>query len=155
MPIGSCRAISGCCASRKQVLSKYFKALYRDAMRRAYEAAYGHIARCSGPEAAILDCGANNGWAFDVLAERFGITRAQYHGIEWNARCAEQGRARGLDIAQGDLNQGIACDDGSFSCIQALSVLEHLLNPCRFLKACHRVLRPGGRLVLLTPNSST
>jgi hypothetical protein len=35
------------------------------------------------------------------------------------------------------------------------SVLEHLLNPCRFMKDCHRVLRPGGYLVLLTPNIST
>jgi 2-polyprenyl-3-methyl-5-hydroxy-6-metoxy-1,4-benzoquinol methylase len=137
------------------VLSGYFRSLYQDAMRRAYEAAYGHIAGCSGSGAAILDCGANNGWVFDILAERCGITRDQYRGIEWNARCAEEGRARGLEIAQGDLNQGIAHADASFSCVQALSVLEHLLNPCRFLKACHRVLRPGGRLVLLTPNIST
>jgi SAM-dependent methyltransferase len=137
------------------VFSKYFKSLYQDAMHRAYETAYGHIERCCGAEAAILDCGANNGWAFDILAERCGVTRRQYRGIEWNARCAEEGRARGLDIAHGDLNQGIPYGDASFSCIQALSVLEHLLNPCRFLKACHRVLRPGGRLVLLTPNIST
>jgi hypothetical protein len=34
-------------------------------------------------------------------------------------------------------------------------VLEHLLNPCQFLKESHRVLRPGGRVVLLTPNIST
>ena len=124
-------------------------------MGRAYEAAYGHIAGCSGPGAAILDCGANDGWAFDVLARRCGIAPGQYRGIEWNAKCAEQGRARGLEIAEGDLNQGIAHGDASFSCVYALSVLEHLLNPCRFLKACHRVLRPGGRLVLLTPNIST
>ena len=124
-------------------------------MHRAYEAAYRHIARCADREAAILDCGANDGWAFDILAERCGITPSQYRGIEWNARCAEEGRKRGLEIAQGDLNEGIAYGDDSFSCIQALSVLEHLLNPCRFLKACHRVLRPGGRLVLLTPNIST
>jgi predicted SAM-dependent methyltransferase len=33
-------------------------------------------------------------------------------------------------------------------------VLEHLVNGCRFLQESHRVLKPGGRLVLITPNLS-
>jgi hypothetical protein len=37
----------------------------------------------------------------------------------------------------------------------ALSVLEHLINGCRFILECHRVLRPQGRFILLTPNIST
>ncbi len=44
---------------------------------------------------------------------------------------------------------------GQGDLIDALSVLEHLLNPCRFLKECHRVLECHGRLILLTPNIST
>jgi SAM-dependent methyltransferase len=124
-------------------------------MQRAYEAAYARICECAGPQAAILDCGANNGSVFDILAARCGIARTQYRGVEWHATHAEQGRARGLDIVDGDLNQGLPHADASFSCVYALSVLEHLLNPCRFLKHCHRVLRPGGRLVVLTPNIST
>lgn len=137
------------------MLSGYFKSLYQDTMQRAYEAAYRHITQSSAPDAAILDCGANDGWAFEILKERCGITPAQYRGVEWNARCVQSGRARGLDIVQADLNQGLPHADCSFSCVYALSLLEHLLNPCRFLKHCHRVLRPGGRLVLLTPNIST
>lgn len=124
-------------------------------MGRAYEAAYAHIAACAGRQAAILDCGASDGRVFDILAARCGIAPAQYHGIEWSARHADKARARGLAVVQGDLNQGLPHEDASFTCVYALSVLEHLLNPCRFLTHCHRVLRPGGRLVLLTPNIST
>jgi len=124
-------------------------------MSRAYNAAYEHITSSVDPDSAILDCGANNGWTFDHISKKCEIERSQYRGIEWNARCVEEGRNRGLDITQGDLNIGIPFESEVYSCVYALSVLEHLLNPCRFIKECHRVLRPGGQLVLLTPNIST
>jgi len=67
----------------------------------------------------------------------------------------QTGRDKGLDIVQGDLNVKLEFADAQFQCIFALSLLEHLLNPCRFLRECHRCLQPGGTLVLLTPNIST
>lgn len=137
------------------MLRRYFRSLYQDAMHRAYETAYRHIAQGIDSQAMVLDCGAGDGPAFDVLAQHCGLEPSQYRGIEWSADRAGQGRARGLGIVQADLNRGIPHPDASFSCVYALSVLEHLLNPCRFLKECRRVLRPGGRLVLLTPNIST
>lgn len=124
-------------------------------MRRAYDAAYRSIAASLDGNATVLDCGAASGHAFDVLERSRGIRPAQYRGVEWDAESAARGRRRGLDIVQGDLNRGIPHEGGAFGCVFALSVLEHLLNPCRFLKDCHRVLQPGGRLVLLTPNIST
>jgi SAM-dependent methyltransferase len=137
------------------LLSQYFKSLYQHTMSRAYSTAYDYIASSVGPDSLVLDCGANNGWTFDLIRERCELAPNQYHGIEWNARCVEAGRNRGLNIIQGDLNMGIAGADGTYSCIYALSVLEHLLNPCRFMKESYRVLRLGGQLVLLTPNIST
>jgi predicted SAM-dependent methyltransferase len=58
-------------------------------------------------------------------------------------------------VAWGDLNRPLPVESASVDCTYAFSVLEHLLMPCAFLAECHRVLRPGGRLVLLTPNIST
>lgn len=137
------------------LLSRYFKSLYQRTMSRAYNAAYEHIASSLGPDSTVLDCGANNGWTFDRISIRYKLSPGQYRGIEWNVRCVEEGRNRGLNIVQGDLNTGIPDEGGTYSCVYALSVLEHLLNPCRFLNECYRVLRPGGQLVLLTPNIST
>lgn len=137
------------------MLKRYFKGLYQDAMGRAYEAAYTSIAACVAPEASVLDCGAGDGSVFDMLAQRCGLAREQYRGVEWHTRYAEKGRSRGLAIVDGDLNEGLPHEPASFTCVYALSVLEHLLNPCRFLSHCYRVLRPGGRLVVLTPNIST
>jgi len=137
------------------LLSGYLKSLYNDTMHRAYDTAWESIAASTGPGAAVLDCGANNGWAFTQLVERCPLSKDQYFGVEWNVRCAEEARERGFNVVQGDLNAGIPHESERFSCVFALSLVEHLLNPCRFLREAHRVLRPGGRLVVLTPNIST
>lgn len=137
------------------MLANYFSALYRDAMERAHEAAYAAITAAIDPDSRVLDCGASGGASFDQLARRASLSASRYSGIDWHPEATAQARARGLDVLTGDLNQGLARADGEFSCVFALSLLEHLLNPCRFLRDCHRVLRPGGTLVLLTPNIST
>lgn len=137
------------------MLKKYFKSLYQDAMGRAYSTSFKYIASTVSDDSLILDCGANNGWTYDILSKESKLAPHQYVGIEWNLKCAEEGRARGLNIISGDLNSKINIEDETHTCVYALSVLEHLLNPCRFLNSCHRVLKPGGRLVLLTPNIST
>ena len=124
-------------------------------MREAYGLAKGEIAHCLADGGKVLDCGAGQGWMYDELSGMAPVARERYVGIEWDATLAEEGRRRGLNIRGGDLNRGIPHDDDSFGCVYALSVVEHLLNGCRFLRECHRVLRPGGTLILLTPNIST
>ncbi|HET6953576.1 MAG TPA: methyltransferase domain-containing protein [Acidimicrobiales bacterium] len=42
--------------------------------------------------------------------------------------------------------------DGEFDAVVASHIIEHLANPTRALAEIHRVLRPGGRLVLLVPD---
>ena len=138
-----------------RLLSRYFRSLYQRTTHKAYDTAYARIAATIDSHSVVLDCGASGGWTFDALSKRCRIKPEQYRGIERDIRCVEDGRKRGLNIALGDLDRGIPHESGIFSCVCALSTLEHLLNPCRFLRDCHRVLRPGGQLVLLTPNIST
>jgi hypothetical protein len=57
-----------------------------------------------------------------------------------------------------DLNLNVDVDrlgpieDASFDAVIASHVIEHLANPLRALQEFHRVLRPGGRLVLIVPD---
>ncbi|MGV1100367.1 methyltransferase domain-containing protein [Thiovibrio sp. JS02] len=133
----------------------YFKRLYERTMREAYTTATEEIVASLRGGGAILDCGANNGRMFDVLGRSVSLQSPQYFGVEWDRETAEKGQMRGLQITCADLNIGIPYEDEKFSCVFGLSLLEHLLNGCRFLRECHRVLQPGGKLVLLTPNIST
>lgn len=137
------------------MLTAYLKNLYQRTMREAYNRAGTEIASALQPGGKVLDCGANNGWMFDTLAKQVNIDPSRYSGVEWDRMKAEEGRQRGLDIKQGDLNRDLPYADDEFRCVFALSVVEHLLNPCRFMKESHRVLAPGGTLVILTPNIST
>ncbi len=45
--------------------------------------------------------------------------------------------------------------DESFDFVIFAEIIEHLLNdPCKVLREIHRILRPGGQLILTTPNAT-
>jgi SAM-dependent methyltransferase len=51
-----------------------------------------------------------------------------------------------------DLDEPLPFADGAFDAVVSLEGIEHLLVPARCLAEFCRILRPGGRLVLTTPN---
>jgi 2-polyprenyl-3-methyl-5-hydroxy-6-metoxy-1,4-benzoquinol methylase len=54
-----------------------------------------------------------------------------------------------------DLNGSVACPANSFDLVTALGLIEYLENPYAFAREIHRVLRPGGRAILTTPNNES
>jgi SAM-dependent methyltransferase len=51
-----------------------------------------------------------------------------------------------------DMNDIFPIEDETFSYISCIEGLEHLENQFSFVRECRRILRPGGKLVLSTPN---
>lgn len=51
-----------------------------------------------------------------------------------------------------DLNERLPFAAASFDLVYSIEVFEHLHRPYDVLKECHRVLKPGGFLVVSTPN---
>jgi 2-polyprenyl-3-methyl-5-hydroxy-6-metoxy-1,4-benzoquinol methylase len=64
----------------------------------------------------------------------------------------EQFRAPGIAIKFADLSERLPYDDGSFDALSCLEGIEHLEDQFAFIRECWRVLRPGGRFLLSTPN---
>lgn len=137
------------------MINAYFTSLYRRTMRVAYATAIKEVGLTLANGGRCLDCGAQAGQTYDVLCREIPLSSQRYFGLEWNHDSIRSARQRGLNIIQGDLNAPLPYRDHSFNCVFALSVLEHLTKGCRFISECHRVLRPQGRLILLTPNIST
>ena len=55
----------------------------------------------------------------------------------------------------GDLNEKIALPEQSFDVIISAEVIEHLENPRAIAREWFRLLKPGGTLILSTPNNES
>jgi len=60
----------------------------------------------------------------------------------------------GVEFRVGDLQERLDFADGFFDCVACVDGIEHVENPFHLVRECHRVLRPGGLLVVSTPNLS-
>ncbi len=97
-----------------------------------------------------LDVGCHTG-RFLELTRALGMEVA---GVELDPHAAEAARAKGLDVFQGTLHDA-KYPDASFDVVTLNHVFEHLPNPVEHLDEIHRILKPGGTLVLATPNPSS
>ena len=50
------------------------------------------------------------------------------------------------------LDNHIPLDDGMADCVTLLAVFEHLDQPADLLRECHRIMKPGGRILITTPS---
>lgn len=99
------------------------------------------------PAPRALDLGAGVGFFVDELAGR-GVTA---WGIEHAlVACARQRSPRRVLCADA---QGLPIASGSVDAVAFCDVIEHLPDPASTLTECHRVLRPGGVLLVITLNA--
>ena len=131
-----------------RVLKGYFDTIYTVAGRErriAQRTAIEH-----GPGALLLDCGCREGDGTLRAADSAQTNRLI--GLDYNAQALRLAARRGIWALQADLNRAIPLSENSVDAILASDVLEHLVEPAVFVREIYRVLRPGGYVVLDTPN---
>ena len=76
-------------------------------------------------------------------------------GIDFDAAAVENGRKKyGLDLAVGEFMSAEYPERG-FDAVTMSHVIEHVPDPIACLEKCRRLLPPGGRLVVTTPNTGS
>lgn len=100
--------------------------------------------------ARLLDVGCGNG----DLAIRMRSLGWDVEAIDVDPTAVRTARARGLDVHQGELRSQHYPSE-CFDAVTMAHVIEHVYDPRCLLREAHRILKPGGTLVLLTPNSES
>ena len=98
----------------------------------------------------LLDIGSGNGW----LVEHMNQLGWQAEGLDFDIQSVKSARQRGLVFHEGDLFQQ-QFSDASFDAVTMSHCIEHFHDPLAWLIEVRRILKPGGRLSLVTPNTQS
>lgn len=118
--------------------------------RRHMEVLLRHWPEPVGPNgtAHILDVGCSAG----LFLRRARDAGFAVSGLEMSPRSVDYAReTHGLDVRQGAIEDADYAD-GSFDIITLFDVIEHLANPYAAAKQLAKWLKPGGILLMSTPN---
>jgi len=101
---------------------------------------------------SVLDVGCTSGSRRDDWVHA-GLVRVadRVVGVDIDADAVSRARERGFDVRLADAESLLMAEE--FDVVHAGELLEHLDNPRSFLAAARSRLKPGGALVLTTPNA--
>lgn len=99
---------------------------------------------------ALLEVGAGFGTFGSELMARSVFERVV--GVEPTPGLAETCRQRGIEVLEKPVEHITVDEAGQFDVIVSFEVIEHLFSPKEFVGHMHRLLRPGGLMMLTCPN---
>lgn len=118
---------------------------------RRHEVAYRHCAPlCAGQD--VLEAGCGEGYGADLLAS----SAAQVVAVDYDATTVAHVRTRypAVEVIAANL-AALPLADAAVDVVVNFQVIEHLWDQPQFITECLRVLRPGGLLLISTPNRIT
>ena len=118
---------------------------------RRHEVVYERLAeRCAGRD--VLEAGCGEGYGANLIAD---VAR-RVIGLDYDESTVAHVRARypRVQMQHGNLAE-LPLDDGAVDVVVNFQVIEHLWDQGQFVAECLRVLRPGGVLLMSTPNRIT
>lgn len=118
---------------------------------RRHEVVYQRLAeQCAGCD--VLEAGPGEGYGADLIAD---VARS-VTGVDYDEQAVGHIRAKypRVQMHLGNLAD-LPLGDGTVDVVVNFQVIEHLWDQGQFVAECARVLRPGGRLLMSTPNRIT
>lgn len=139
---------------RPDSLDRYYPMFYRQygrssagLLQRLQQRRARRWAPAMGATGRCLDIGCGDGWILAAMRD----CGWRVVGLERTVDSARGARHRQrLPVVVGELDA--FRDEAAFDLIILHQALEHLPDPRGVLRHCHRLLRPGGHLVVAVPN---
>lgn len=103
------------------------------------------------PPGKLLDVGCGDGKYLNQMR----ALNWEGSGVDFDpAAVAAAKQQYGFDLCCGDLHSA-PFSDGTFDAITMKHVIEHVPDPTSFLQKACDLMKPGGRLVVVTPNAAS
>jgi methionine biosynthesis protein MetW len=96
----------------------------------------------------VVDLGCGSGEILADLADQF----KERIGLDISRKRLKNSVQGDWIYYEADLNSRFPLEDGVADVVIANQVIEHIVDPVKFASEIHRVLLPGGRCVITTPN---
>ncbi len=109
---------------------------------------------CRGlaPDARILDVGCGDGFHLKLLRD-FGAPTWQLEGVDTSDLAVAAGRRAGLVMHQGAV-ETLDHLHGRYDMALLIATVEHVAHPVQVLDSVRKLLRPGGRVAVVTDNAA-
>lgn len=104
----------------------------------------------ANPGGRLLEVGCGSGETLRLLL-KLGW---QAEGVDFDPHAVHNARDKGLSVSLGSLEQQYYSDN-HFDAVVMSHLIEHVYDPLRLLQESRRILKPGGHIVIITPNSDS
>jgi 2-polyprenyl-3-methyl-5-hydroxy-6-metoxy-1,4-benzoquinol methylase len=135
----------------------------RRALQRAFSATL-HLTRIAGERRMLLNLYLENTPPGRVLEVGCGAGErlSRFRALGWNVMgqevdetaAAGAEKRTGAHVHVGPVEELVA-EGQSFDAVVMNHVIEHVLDPVSLLASCRRLLKPGGQLICVTPNTDS
>ncbi|HEY2514410.1 MAG TPA: class I SAM-dependent methyltransferase, partial [Polyangiaceae bacterium] len=116
---------------------------------------YAERVRASRPGPyRILDIGCGDGQFLSLWAKAFEGERLETCGIEMNERAAKIAAEQGHRVSHARIEDS-ELEPKSMDLVYSFHVIEHVEDPASFMRGIRGALRPGGWVLIDTPNIDT
>ncbi len=122
---------------------------------RSYLEARRSLNRCRNLpyNARILDVGCGDGFHLHLL-DKYGKKSWELEGVDLDKRAVKRANQAGLKVHLGSVEE-INLPHESYDLVFMIMTIEHVEKPDAVLKTVNKLLRKGGRLVIVTDNTGS
>ena len=104
-------------------------------------------------DARILDVGCGDGFHLNLLRE-FGNKKWTIEGIDLDKRAVDAANKSGLTVHLGSVEE-MQLAPSSYDLVFMIQTIEHVEKPLAAISAIYKLLKPGGKLVIVTDNTDS